>query len=111
MMIRITTYDTRRIAAMIWFDIATKPSWNACSVSVSVSASEFLNTASTWRAIAAPSSGFATPSTNTPTWPVCFGVRWRTVSFRYSQWNTSCRVIVESSRPWDAAHDEIPRAG
>jgi len=31
MMIRITTYDTTRIAAMISFDMATKPSWNACS--------------------------------------------------------------------------------
>ncbi|MFP3617438.1 hypothetical protein SB778_46155, partial [Paraburkholderia sp. SIMBA_050] len=32
--------------------------------------------------IAAPSSGFATPTTNTPTWSACFGVRLRTVSFR-----------------------------
>src|SRR5678816_1610369 len=31
---------------MIESDMATKPSWNACSVSVSVSASEFLNTPS-----------------------------------------------------------------
>jgi hypothetical protein len=52
-MIRITTYETIRIAAMIWSDIATKPSWNACSLSVSVSASELRNSASMFAAIAA----------------------------------------------------------
>ena len=46
MMITITTNDTAWMASRIASDIDTKPSWNAFSVSVSVSASEFLNVAS-----------------------------------------------------------------
>ena len=46
MMMTITTNDTAWIATRIASVIATKPSWNAFSVSVSVSASEFLNVAS-----------------------------------------------------------------
>ncbi|MNS59477.1 hypothetical protein D3C72_924370 [compost metagenome] len=52
---------------MIWLDIATKPSWNACSVSVMVSASELRKTSSTRRETAAALSGLSMPRMNTPT--------------------------------------------
>ena len=59
MMIRMTTNDTAWIAARIASVIATKPSWNAFSVSVSVSASEFLNVASMRCDTSAACSGIA----------------------------------------------------
>jgi hypothetical protein len=43
MMMTMTTNDTAWIASRIASDIDTNPSWKAFSVSVSVSASEFLN--------------------------------------------------------------------
>ena len=56
-MMKITTNDTMRIATTIASVIATKPSWNAFSVSVSVSASELTNCASIARAISAERGG------------------------------------------------------
>ncbi len=47
MMMKITRKDTARIATTIASVIETKESWNAFSVSVSVSASELRNWAST----------------------------------------------------------------
>jgi hypothetical protein len=47
---------------MISFDMATKLSWNACSVSVSVSASELRNVASIARATLGAPSGVLTPT-------------------------------------------------
>src|SRR5271157_3205412 len=43
MIIIMTTKDTIRMATMMASDIDTNPSWKAFSVSVNVSASEFLN--------------------------------------------------------------------
>ena len=43
MMMKITRKETTWMATTMASVIATKPSWNAFSVSVSVSASEFLN--------------------------------------------------------------------
>ena len=59
MMMTMTTNDTAWIASRIASVIATKPSWNAFSVSVSVSASEFLNVASIACETAAAASGIA----------------------------------------------------
>ena len=56
MMMKITRNDTILIATTIASVIDTKPSWNACSVSVSVSASEFLNVLSTAAATSAARS-------------------------------------------------------
>ena len=67
---------------MIWSDMATKPSWNACSVSVSVSASELRNTSSTRSETAAALSGWSMPTTNTPTKSARRGDFLRSVSFR-----------------------------
>ncbi len=67
MMITMTTKDIRRTAATIASDMETKPSWKAFSVSVSVSASEFLNVASTAWAIDAAFSGWLICTTYTPT--------------------------------------------
>src|SRR4051812_38449084 len=66
MMIRMTTKDTTRIATTIASDIDTKPSWKAFSVSVSVSAREFLNVASIALEMAAAFSGFLISTMNTP---------------------------------------------
>ena len=57
MMMMITTNDTACTATRIVSVMATKPSWNAFSVSVSVSAKEFLNVASTSREIVAACAG------------------------------------------------------
>ena len=43
MMMMMTKNETILIATTMASVIDTNPSWNACSVSVSVSASEFLN--------------------------------------------------------------------
>ena len=59
MMMTITTKDTAWIASRIASVIATKPSWNAFSVSVSVSASEFLNVASIAAETSAACAGIA----------------------------------------------------
>ncbi|MNM67498.1 hypothetical protein D3C81_790340 [compost metagenome] len=72
------------MAAMIWLDIATKPSWNACSVSVMVSASELRKTSSTRRETAAALSGLSMPRMNTPTWSGLPTAFLRMLSFRYS---------------------------
>ena len=58
-MMTITTNDTIRMATTIASVMATKPSWNAFSVSVSVSASEFLNCASIACEISAERAGSA----------------------------------------------------
>ena len=68
MMMTMTTKLTAWIASRIVSAIATKPSWNAFSVSVSVSASEFLNVASIACDTSAACCGSESCSMNTPVW-------------------------------------------
>ena len=62
--------------------IATKPSEKAFSVSVRVSASEFLNSASMAREISAACEPSAMPITNTPVWSARRGKTFLICSFR-----------------------------
>jgi len=59
---------TSRIASRIASLIATKPSWKAFSVSVSVSASEFLNVASMAAETSAACAGSLSCTMKTPVW-------------------------------------------
>ena len=63
MMMKMTRNDTILIATTMASVIDTKPSWNACSVSVSVSASEFLKVASIAAVTAAARSALVSPTT------------------------------------------------
>ena len=66
MMMTITTNETAWIASRIASVIATNDSWNAFSVSVNVSASEFLNVASIAADTSAACAGSRSWTTNTP---------------------------------------------
>ncbi len=68
MMMTMTTKLTAWIATRMVSAIATKPSWNAFSVSVRVSASEFRNVASIACETSAACWGSASSSMNTPVW-------------------------------------------
>ena len=68
MMMTITTKLTAWIASRIASVIATNDSWNAFSVSVSVSASEFLNVASIAVETSAACCGSFSRTTNSPAW-------------------------------------------
>ncbi len=63
MMMAITMYETIWIATMIASVIDTKLMWKAFSVSVRVSAREFLNMESTASATSGASPGLFTPTT------------------------------------------------
>ena len=66
-MMKITTNDTMRMAMTMASVMATKPIWNAFSVSVSVSASEFRNCASMAARPRPRGRRWRCPTTNTPT--------------------------------------------
>ena len=66
MMMNITTNETMRIVMMICSICEMNPNWNDFSVSVSVSASEFLNSASIALAMSAVREGSSTSMTNVP---------------------------------------------
>ncbi len=64
----MTTQETIWMASRMAEVISTKLSWKAASVSVRVSAREFLKMASILAATGAASSGRATWTRNQPTW-------------------------------------------
>src|SRR5664279_2241461 len=85
MMMTMITNDTAWIAISIASVMATKPSWNAFSVSVSVSASEFLNTASIAADAGAAWAGSLSCTMNTPVWSPRLGERFLIVSLSNAQ--------------------------
>ncbi len=98
MMIRLTACTAMRMASLI----ETKPSWKAFSVSVSVSASELVNSVSMRCAIRGASSGWLMPTMNTPTWSADAPLGWRarTVSITRCQCTNICCSSVRASAPW-----------
>ena len=82
MMMRMTTKETARIATTIASDIETKPSWKAFSVSVKVSASEFLKVRSMLAAICAAASASRMPTRKIPVLLARRGAVRLRVSFR-----------------------------
>ncbi len=70
------------MAMTIASDMEMKPIWKAFSVSVRVSAREFLNIRSTAAETSAARSGLLTPMTKNPTWSARRGTFFFIVSLR-----------------------------
>ena len=99
MMMTTMTKETAWIASRIVSVIATNDSWNAFSVSVSVSASEFLKVASISRRHLGRLLGVLQPDDEQPGLVGAARIDLRIFSFSRSQWKNICDWSVLLSTP------------